>query len=300
MRSRSAAPRGRPAVRQLLARGHVEHEDEPVREADRVQHPRLRDACERDPGEHGRVAAAPPASRSRACAHPRSVQDAGEQAEERERQERREGHDADVERGMRDLQAEPAHGDALHPRAGLGDDLTAEEEAVVVVLEAGEGRVSTSSSDSGSIAASTAASCSSVSPRRRVASHAVRRERTRRRTRDPSSVSVRPTRRLSSELGVRVTRPSRCSRSTWFDIAGALIFSLAASSRTPMPGWYFIATSSDTCWGETPTSRASRRSSRPTWRRTGRRRSAIWTVSSLVSGISLTWLTVARVCRVSS
>src|SRR6185437_6765579 len=66
-----------------------------------------------------------------------------------------------------------------------------------------------------------------------------------------------------------------------------------ARSRTPMPGLYLIATRSETCSGETPTSRASRRSSRPTRSKTGRSASARGIVSSSVFGISLTVLTIA-------
>src|SRR5437899_3996236 len=61
-----------------------------------------------------------------------------------------------------------------------------------------------------------------------------------------------------------------------------------------MPGVYLIATSSETCSGEIPTSRASRRSSRPTRSRTGLSRSAIARVSIAVFGISLTQLTIAE------
>ena len=58
--------------------------------------------------------------------------------------------------------------------------------------------------ESGSTAASIAASSSGSSLPSREASQAVRRERTRRSSRWPSSVRVSPTRRLSSGLGVRV------------------------------------------------------------------------------------------------
>src|SRR5712692_5740066 len=60
-----------------------------------------------------------------------------------------------------------------------------------------------------------------------------------------------------------------------------------------MPGAYLIATSRETCSGEIPSSRASRRSSRPTRNSTGLSRSAIASVSIAVFGISLTQLTIA-------
>src|SRR5207302_4319505 len=200
-------------------------------------------------------------------------------------------------------------GERLQPRAGLGDELPGEEEPVVPVaearerapVEAAEGgghrrAPSGTSRRSGSTAASPAASSSGLRPRRRWASQAVRRERTRLRTRWPSSVSETPTCRRSSALGVRATRPSRSRRSTCFVMAGGETRSRSASSRRPMPGAYLIATRSDTCSGETPTARASRRSSRPTWRRAGLRASASATGSCvLVVGISLTGLTIAEV-----
>src|SRR5437899_5252315 len=64
-----------------------------------------------------------------------------------------------------------------------------------------------------------------------------------------------------------------------------------------MPGVYLIATSSETCSGEIPTSRASRRSSRPTRSSTGLSRSAMLRVSISVFGISLTQLTIAEGCE---
>ena len=108
----------------------------------------------------------------------------------------------------------------------------------------------------------------------------------------PSSVSVSPTRRRSASLGVRVTRPSRSSRSTCFDIAAAEMRSRAARSRTPIPGVYLIATRRATCSGEAPPARVSRRSSRLIRSSTGRRPSATARVSVweclVVLAISLT------------
>src|SRR5207248_3061390 len=196
--------------------------------------------------------------------------------------------------------------EALHPRPGLRDDLAGEEVAVVaVVAEAGErapersrhGRSSSSSSSvSGSMAASIAASSFALSRPSRRESQTVRRERTFRRIRLPSSVRVRPVRRRSLSFGVFVTQPALTSLSTWRDMPAGVIRSRSASSLTPIPGAYLIATRSVTWPGEIPTARASRRSSRPTRRRTGRSRSASATVSVLllVSGsvISLTRLTI--------
>ena len=79
---------------------------------------------------------------------------------------------------------------------------------------------------SGSAAAPTAAKPAGVKPPSRLASHAVRRERTRRSVRWPSSVSVKPVQRRSALLFVRATRPSRSSREMRFDIAAVETFSL--------------------------------------------------------------------------
>src|SRR5207248_4031492 len=144
-------------------------------------------------------------------------EDAGEQAEEHVRRELREGHHADVERRVRELEDEPAERDPLHPRARLGDDLTAEEEAVVPVAEAVEGaprgtRHACASRPtrcaSGSAAAPTAASSAGARAPSLLASHAVRRERTRRSVRWPSSVSVNPTPPRSAPPRARATGPS--------------------------------------------------------------------------------------------
>src|SRR5207237_8995099 len=228
-------------VRQLLARRHVEHQNEPVQERDRVQHPRFRNAADRNQRERNRgdelADLRPDHEPSRVepiREHPRK------EPEERKRQELRERHDPHGERiAVRELEDEPAERDPLHPRAGLRDRLAREEESVIAVAQAREGapqRRSSTSRESGSTAASTAASSSGVRPPSLAASQAVRRERTRRSTRCPSSVSVRPTRRRSSALGVRSTSPSRSSRSTWFDMAGAETRPRAASSPPAIPG----------------------------------------------------------------
>src|SRR6185295_16377339 len=159
----------------------------------------------------------------------------GEEAEEHERQERRKREEADREGVVRQLEQIPAEREPLHPRPDLRHELSREEQAVVPVAEAREraSHVLTSSSSrraSGPIAYATASSSAGSSLPRRDASQAVRRERTRRSTRAPTSVSVSPTRRLSSALGVRSTSPSRSRRSTWFDIAGAETRSRVASA----------------------------------------------------------------------
>src|SRR5262249_53402571 len=199
------------------------------------------------------------------------------------RRELRERHHADVERRVRQLEDEPAERDPLHPRAGLGDDLSPEEEAVVAVAEAVERALRGSRQTPGSPpsgrrrggppAAPTAASSSGVSAPRRLASHAVRRERTRRSARWPPSVSVSPVQRRSASLLVRATRPSRSSRETRFDIAAVETRSSSASRPTVMPGVYLIATSKLTWGGETPAI-LSRRSSRARRSSVGRRLSA--------------------------
>src|SRR5262249_22518975 len=115
---------------------------------------------------------------------------------------------------------EPGLGEALDPGPRQRDRLAEEEEAVVpVLLDAGEGaaveaedrlrqRASLIRRVSGSTAASSASSWSSVRSRRRLASQAVRFDLTDRRTRWPSAVRVRPTRRLSPATGSAFTRPA--------------------------------------------------------------------------------------------
>ena len=281
-------------VRQLLARRHVEHEDRAVDERDRVEHPRLRDAGERDPGERDRGHELAGLRPEHEAARVEPVGDhAGEEAEERERQELRERHDADRERsrrasaGGRTSRARSAASTSRSatwagPRrrggsCGSGGSRRCAVAAVVIGVLLVARRC-----ESGSTAAPTAASSSGESVSRRLASQAVRRERTRRSVRWPSSVSVRPTRRRSASLCVRVTSPSRSSRTTRFDIAAVETRSSAASSPTVTPGAYLIATSRPTCCGETPAI-FSRRSSRASWRSVGRRRSATAITSSRAS-----------------
>ena len=142
------------------------------------------------------------------------------------------------------LDDEPGEPDVLHPGTADRDHLAGEEEAVVAVAaEAREGarverqqRRRHRSLPSGSIAASIAASSSSSSPRRCSSSQVVRRARTRRSSRSPSSVSVRPTRRRSSASRARSISPAFSSRSTWPESAGAEIRSSAASCAQAQPG----------------------------------------------------------------
>ncbi len=80
-----------------------------------------------------------------------------------------------------------------------------------------------------------------------------------------------PTRRPSPPApAVRRTRPARTSRATCLDIAAGDTPSLAASSRTPTPGVRRMETSSVTWPPVTPSGCTSRRSSRASWRSTGR------------------------------
>ena len=89
-------------VRQLLARRHVEHEDRPVDERDRVQHPRPREAAERDPRERDRGDELRDLRPEHEPARVEPVgEHAGEESEERERQELRERHQPDREASRR-------------------------------------------------------------------------------------------------------------------------------------------------------------------------------------------------------
>ena len=147
---------------------------------------------------------------------------------------------------------------------------------------------------SGSTASSIDASASASSVRSRATSHAVRLERTSLRTRSPSSVNSMPTRRPSPPApAVRRTRPARTSRATCLDMAAGDTPSLAASSLTPTPGVLRIETSSVTWPPVTPSGCTSRRSSRASWRRTGRSvfATARGSAETVVAGNSLTRLT---------
>ena len=127
-------------VGQGLARGRIEDEQRSVQRRDHVDVPRLGDPGERERGDQARerhLRGLRPDHR------PPRVEpvddDACEEAEDREREELRDGEDADGDRRVRELDHEPALREALHPRPGLRDDLTGEEVAVVaVVAEAGE------------------------------------------------------------------------------------------------------------------------------------------------------------------
>jgi hypothetical protein len=86
-------------VRELLARRHVEDEHRPVQEGDHVEHPRLRKAAERDPGECRGEDELRGLRRDHRAAGVEPVgEDAGEQAERHVRHELRERHHANVER----------------------------------------------------------------------------------------------------------------------------------------------------------------------------------------------------------
>ena len=144
-----------------------------------------------------------------------------------ERDEAPERERADRERRARQLDHEPGERDVLHPRARERHELAGEEDAVVAVpakaaeraRPQGEGDRRHAFASTSFMRAGRAASTVSSSPASRalsrLASHVVRRARTRRMSRSPSAVSVRPTRRRSSLERTRSRRPARSSRSTW-------------------------------------------------------------------------------------
>ena len=242
----------------------------------------------REHGEHGRKHHRRRLRRHHEPARVESVgEHAGEEPEHAEREELAEREDADGDRRSGQLEHEPRHRDVLHPGARDRDDLPREEEPVVAVLEARErppvqanegGRHGSASRSArnGSSASSIAASSSSSSVRSRAVSHAVRRERTSLKDALRLLSQLEPTRRPVSAGALRRAGRGRLatSRETCLDIAAGDTPSLAASSRTPLPGDCLIATSSETWPPVTPSGCTSRRSSRASWRSTGRSRFA--------------------------
>ena len=126
--------------------------------------------------------------------------DAGEEAEDRERDEAAEREDPDRDRRGRQLDHEPGERDVLHPRPDHRDELAGEEEAVVAVALQARERARVQLEQSRVTGASRAGRGRPRSPRAprgsspfsRSASHEVRRARTRLSTAAPSSVSVEP------------------------------------------------------------------------------------------------------------
>src|SRR6266511_1347558 len=288
-----------------LARGRIQHLHEPHQRGDHVHVPGARDTRQRDRGDRRREKHLRHLSADHGSPRVEPVHDhARHKAEERERHELAERQDPDRDRRVGEREDEPGLRNALHPRAGHGDDLADEEEPVVPVpADAEEGscagaqdrrRHAVSASRrlvSGSIAASITSSSSGSRWRSRSASHAVRFDFTERRTRWPAGVTIRPTRRRSPATGARSISPASSSRVRNFDMPGTDIRSREASSRTPIPGAYLIWTRSETWTPVTPSEWISRRSSRLSLRSTGRRRLATAVVSRVSASISLTRLT---------
>ena len=188
-----------------LASGRVEREGDAAERSEDVddrqrRRPGQRDDRERDRDRHRRGL-----RRHDELAGLDAVgDDAGDESEDGERHEPPEGKRADRERGAGELDDEPRECDVLHPRAGERDELAREEDAVVAVPpqaaerpgaeHEGERRhasLSTSCASAG-MAASTASNSAGSSALSRSASQVVRRARTRRISRSPSSVRRRP------------------------------------------------------------------------------------------------------------
>src|SRR5436190_6210648 len=273
---------------QLLTGWGVEDLNEAHERCDHVDVPRAGDSRKRDDGDRGGEDHLRQLRADNGSPGVEPVDDdAGDQAEERERHELAERENPDRDRRVSQREDEPGLRDALHPRADVRNDLAREEQAIVAVLpDAEEGaragakdrrRHDSSSASrcaSGSIAASIASSSSGSSSRSRAESQAVRFDLTKRRTFWPAEVSVSPTRLWSPSTGALWTRPASSRREMNLDMPGTDIRSKAASSRIPIPGRHLIWTSSDTWPPVTPSEWTSRLSCLLSCRRTGRSRFA--------------------------